>query len=366
MAEQPEPPAADNEVEQPVYYRRSTIASKAGWIVAGFFALVVLVVIGYFILFPPSSGRTPATFNPQILKLKQVGVSPEVVLGSVPAAPGNAATDYNNAVLAMQTDLALIGKYIGEGDDLDDDLDDQDDPKSRWNIPPKALAVLQEIASHVQAGAEKADMKYTFIYTPKNFRVHYRYKPANDLEKLTSALDTLASVYVDEKNYAEAEAVLKAEFTMGWHMVKERIRVYMGVCGLRVQDMALSGLRKLYLVWPGEHTKRVKPVEDYRDSVQRLLGIWREKGEIVWNTKPNPGDIFYIIENDEDRAWRLQGLLTLGLIRFTAMGSRGDKRRLERLVDKYSGGDDPYLAAAAKAARDWTIEEFNVIGTKKY
>ena len=70
--------------------------------------------------------------------------------------------------------------------------------------------------------------------------------------------------------------------------------------------------------------------------------------------------------NDEDLAWRVQGLLTSGLIRFTAMGSRGDKRRLKRLVDKYSGGDDPYLAAAAKAARDFTRKEFNVIGTKKY
>ncbi|MBL7133005.1 MAG: hypothetical protein ISS78_02800 [Phycisphaerae bacterium] len=365
MAEQPKPPAADGEVEQPVYYRRSTIGSKAGWIVAGFFALVVLVVLGYFTLFPPSSGRTPATANPQILKLKQVGVSPEVVLGSVPAAPGNAAADYNKAVAVMQDNLALIGKYIGEGDDLDDDPDD-DDKKSRWNIPPKALAVLREIASHVQAGAEKADMKYTFVYTSKKFNVSYFYKPTDDLEKLSSALDTLAATYTTQKKHAEAEAVLKAEFTMGWHMMKERVRVDMTRRGLGVQDMALSGLKGLYSQWGGEHTKRIKHIEKYRDSLLSLQRDQREKRKIVWNPKPDPGDIFYIIENDEDRTWRVQGLLTLGLIRFTAMGSRGDKRRLERLVAKYSGGDDPYLAAAAKAARDFTSEEFNVIGTKKY
>ncbi|MCK4275123.1 MAG: hypothetical protein KAX78_01310, partial [Phycisphaerae bacterium] len=331
-------------------------------IVAGFFGVVVLVAIAYFIVYPPSSGQTPATSNPEILKIKRVATSPTVVLGSVPAAPGNAATDYNGAVMAMEADLDVIGKYIGE----DDYADVLDDPKSRWNIPPKAMTVLQQIASHVQAGAQKGDMNYIFIYTPKQFEVGYFCKAANDLEKLSSALDTLAAVYMRQKKYAEADSVLKAEFAMGWHMAKEGIRADMGVCGLRVQDMALSGLRGLYLEWAGEHTKRIKGIEEYRNSVRRVQQDHREKCKIVWNPKPSPGDVFYIIENDEDRAWRLQGLLTLGLIRFTAMGSRGDTRRLEQLVKKYSGGNDPYLAAAAKAARDFTKEDFNQIGTKMY
>lgn len=362
MAEQPEPPAADGEVERPVYYRRSTIASKAGWIVAGFFGVIVLVAVAYFIIYPPSSGRTPATSNLEILKIKRVGISPTVVLGSVPAAPGNAATDYNGAVMAMEAGLDVIGKYIGE----DDDLDDDDDPKSRWNIPPKAMTVLEEIASHVQAGAQKGDMNYTFVYTPKKFEVSYFCKAANDLEKLSSALDTLAATYMRQKKYAEADSVLKAEFAMGWHMAKEGIRADMGVCGLRVQNMALSGLRGLYLEWAGEHTKLIKGIGDYRDSVRRVQQDHREKLKIVWNTKPSPGDVFYIIENDEDRAWRVQGLLTLGLIRFTAMGSRGDTRRIEQLMKKYSGGNDPYLAAAVKAAQNFTKEDFNQIGTKMY
>lgn len=363
MAEQPEPPAADDEVERPVYYRRSTIGSKPGWIVAGFFGLVVLIAIGYFIIFPSSSGRTPATSNPEILKIKRVDISPMVVLDSVPAAPGNAATDYNSAVMAMENGLDVIGKYIGEGDD---DLDDDDDPKSRWNILPKAMTVLQQIASHVQAGAQKGEMNYTFVYTPKQLEVGYFCKAANDLEKLSSALDTLAANYMRKKKYAEAESVLKAEFAMGWHMAKEGIRADMGVCGLRVQDMALSGLRGLYLEMPGEHAKRIKGIEEYRGSVRRVQQAHREKCKIVWNAKPSPGDVFYIIENDEDRIWRLQGLLTLGLIKFTAMGSRGDTRRIEQLVKKHSGGNDPYLAAAAKAVQNFKREDFNQIGTKMY
>ena len=363
MAEQSEPPAENGEVKRPVYHRRSTLGSKAGWIVAGFFGVVVLVAVAYFIIYPPSSGRTPATSNLEMLKIKRVDTSPAVVLGSVPTAPGNAATDYNGAVMAMEAGLDVIGKYIGEGDDLDDD---DDDPKSRWNISPEAMTVLQQIASHVQAGAQKGDMNYTFTYTPKKFEVGYFCKAANDLEKLSSALDTLAANYMRQKKYAEADSVLKAEFAMGWHMAKEGIRADMGVCGLRVQDMALSGLRGLYLEWAGEHTKRIKGIGEYRDSVRRVQQDHREKLKIVWNTKPDPGDIFYIIENDEDRAWRVQGLLTLGLIRFTALGSRGDTRRIEQLVKKYSGGKDPYLAAAAKAARDFTRKDFNQIGTKIY
>ncbi len=115
---------------------------------------------------------------------------------------------------------------------------------------------------------------------------------------------------------------------------------------------------------PGEHAKRIKGIGEYRDAVRRVQQAYREKTKIVWNTKPSPGDIFYIIENDEDRVWRVQGLLTLGLIRFTALGSRGDKRRIEQLVKKHSAGNDPYLAAAAKAAQNFTKEDFNQIGSK--
>jgi len=363
MAEQPEPPAADSAAERPVYYRRSTIGSKAGWIVAGFFALVVLVIVGYFVVFPPASGRTPATANPEILKLGRPGVSAEVVLGSLPAAPGNAAADYGSAVAVLEDNLALIGKHIGEGD-YDGDV--EDDNKSSWNIPPEAMSVLQEIASHVQAGAQKADMKYSFVYSPGTFEVGYFYKPADDLERLSSALDTLAVAYVRQKKYAEAEAVLKAEFAMGCHMMRERIRVDMGIRGLTVQEMALVGLGKLYLEWGGEHVKRIEGVEKYRRSLLRLERAWKDKRKILWNVRPDPGDIFYIIENDEDLAWRVQGLLGLGLIKFTAVGSWGAKRKRDKLVAKYSAGDDPYLGAAANAARDFTREEFNVIGSKKY
>ena len=376
MAEQPGSPAADSAAERPVYYRRSTIGSKAGWIVAGSFALVVLVILGYFIVFPPPSWRTPATADPELVKLGLPAVSAEVVLGELPAAPGNAADDYSSAVAVMETNLALIGKHIGEDDY---DPDDEDDKKLRWNIPPEAMSVLQEIASHVQAGAQKADMKYSFVYSPKTFNVTYFYKPADELEKLTSVLDTLATTYFRQKKYAEAEAILKAEFTLGCHMMRERIRVDMGIRGLRVQDMALTGLRGLYLERVDaliklktadkdiqDFEKRLKGIKTYSDSLICLHRAWKDKRKILWNVRPEPGDVFYIIENDEDRAWRVQGLLGLGLIKFTAAGSRSDKRKIKKLVAKYSAGDDPYLAAAANAARDFTREEFNVIGSKKY
>ncbi len=362
MAEQQEPPAEDNEVEQPVYYQRSTIASKAGWIVAGFFALVVLVILGYFLVFPSSSDRTPATANPDMIKLGSPAVSADVVLGGGATVPGDAAADYRSAVEAFENNLALIGKHIGEGDD---DVDD-DDGKSRWNITPEAMVVLKEIASHVRAGAKKANMKYSFVYSPKTFDVTYFYRPADELHKLTSALDTLATSYARQKKYAEAEAVWKAEFALGCHMMNERIRVDMGIRGLNIQDMALGALAWLYAEWGGEHAKRVASVKKYKASLVRLDRLWDDKRKIVWSPKPKPGDIFYLIESDEDRAWRVQALLALGVIKFTAMGDRGDKRKLEQLVAKYAAGDDPYLAAAAKAARDFTKEGFNQIGTKMY
>ena len=63
------------------------------------------------------------------------------------------------------------------------------------------------------------------------------------------------------------------------------------------------------------------------------------------------------------RRVRVQGLLVLGIVKFSAP-QRGDVRVAKKLMDRYAASDDPLEAAAAKAARELTREDFRRIGTQ--
>ena len=83
------------------------------------------------------------------------------------------------------------------------------------------------------------------------------------------------------------------------------------------------------------------------------------------DSDPNPGDVFNVAENDKDRSWRIQAILSLGIVKFTAT-KRGDLRRVRKIIDKNVAGDDPLAAAAAKAAKELTARQFNQLGTRRF
>ena len=60
----------------------------------------------------------------------------------------------------------------------------------------------------------------------------------------------------------------------------------------------------------------------------------------------------------------MQAVLFLGRLRYEMGGSRRDMRYVRELIDYYAAGSDRFEAAAAKAARDLTEEQWKNLAAR--
>jgi len=318
------------------------VGNKLGWILAGVLLAALMCVILFVVLFPQPSKPGAAVMATGFLEVKTPAETPALVLGSLPTGEGNAGDDYARAV-------AL---YLDKRDAIRYDATDAEKTEIR-----------RQLLAHVAAGSAKAKMEYTFVHTPKTFVVGYFYQPAEQLYAVCGQLCDLAETDLKEKDLAEAEKIARALLMMGWHMAGEHSRVDMTNTGLQVQLDALGVLAAVCRTEGGEKAKLLDKIQAYSDSLLAFRRHIEGKQRIVWALPPKPGDVFYVIENDKDRAWRVQAILALGVLRFTAQ-TRGDDRYTAKLIEQFKASSDPLEAAAAKTADEMTDVDFNLVGTR--
>lgn len=345
------------------------MADKSSWTLGWILALGVLVVVGlvaWKLLFPAPSGPRE-TNEPGFLKLKYVEVDLADVLGTRPAAPGNAADDYQKACQICMTSWA----DIQAANERLNSLANAADP---WSDP--GLKAIKQIHDHVAAGAQKQKMEYTFVYTPNTLKFAYHYPAAERLSKVAVALNLLYMFHEKRKEYAEGEKVLKNMLILGVHMFEEHAIPHIGAEGLYVQLGAAMKLQELYGKWKGPDDGRLGLLKDYQKSVESIRGEYKKKKRILWDYIPATdtrtgkpriaaGDVFNIAENDEDKAWQVQAIIALGALKFRAM-DRGDARKTRSLIDGYSRSKDALFAAAAKAAENLTREQLRASGSSDF
>ncbi len=322
------------------------MGSKLGWIAAGTLVVGLLVVIIMKVVIPSPSRPSLATRKEGFMDLKKVSIPVGDIIGAKPGGAGNAADDYIQA-------LAVARHRAHE-----------QAPVAGRESTPTRMAALRKIASLVAAGADKATAEYTFTHTPRTFEVGYRFKPAVGLQAVPGAMFILARELHESKKYAQAETVLFNMFVMGWHLSEERANLYVVRTGFGIQMDALGGLQSVYRDWGPEHGEKMARVAAYMNEIITIQRDFSEKQRILWSTDPKPGDVFHIIEKDQDRTWRVQAILSLGIVKFRHEDRRGDMRQMNKLLERFSSSSDPFEAAAAKAVKNLTREEFRSLGTK--
>lgn len=343
------------------------MGSKLGWILGG---VLVSILVAFLVLrlgFPrtwralfvsPSSPN--ATLQEGLLELHTISVPVSRVAGLTPDASGNAADDYAEAAkIAVADDKILTAAKLA--------LDEAE--REPASITPQALDALKRIAQHVADGARKKQMKYVFQYTPKALKVSMQIQGLRGLEEVIASMQILARYYLSHKKYDQAESVLRDLLVMGRHMIDERSHVHIVELGLGAQRAAWDRLFPLYATDRPDADKAAA-LRAYEAASIEFEEFWYEKRKIVWtpghnratgrSPGPDPGDIFNIIENDKDKAWRVQAILVLGIIKYAAERPV-DIEHSRKLLDRLVGDPDPLIAAAAKAAKDLTIEGFRTI-----
>jgi hypothetical protein len=73
--------------------------------------------------------------------------------------------------------------------------------------------------------------------------------------------------------------------------------------------------------------------------------------------EPNPGDAFALAERASEAMWRIEAILALGRLKYSAERN-GDKQGAVRVIDQFCTSGDPRIKAAAVAAKTLAVEEF--------
>jgi hypothetical protein len=354
-----------------------------GWIVAGIIVVLVGGLIGYVLLFPATSDPTEDTKAPGAMDYQDIAVPITTVIPAEPSGSGNAAEDYQKAVniVAPLFEKAIEGNPEFPRTILNDAAADigtwlkpeKGEPQNK-PVNPEGLQLMEKIAAYVAQGATKKEMKYFGPDKLDKMEVTYSIPDAKYFELVSQALSDYAHYHnLVLKKPEEAQKIIFNRFIMGWHMAHDRVYPRFVCTGFEIQARCCTWLADLYLVWPG-HEGQGEKLQTYKTAAMDVVSFFNNKNKYMFSKFvkeqeadwPNPGDLFNVVQNDKDPCWRVQGIFSLGMLKWHPAldKSKGDPRMRRNLIEeKLKNGTDEEKAAA-RAADKYTKEDNANLGTK--
>ena len=327
------------------------MGNKTGWALGIGGAILVAAVAVYLLYLSPPDSPTDDTLRQGALELKEPSMSIDAVLGRMPSGDCNAGDAYARAAAVWEKHKARFKKIYHILDST---------PR---HLTPDELALCNEVYDKLKPAIRCESMRYTFVHTAKELRVSAFAKGVEELLGLNDVLECLAEHYRRTENYKQVVTVNEHRLVLGWHMMNERARMQMVTAGMDIMQAALMYLETFH----GEIGKpgRAEAAGEYNADISTARAAMDAKRKIVWTLAeredgkkaPQPGDLFRIIEHDQDRTWRVEAILALAVLRHTDRDHRGNMRKINALLDQAAGSDDELIRAAAEVARTRTKEQ---------
>jgi hypothetical protein len=317
----------------------AALGSLKGWLIT---AAIWGVVIGiYFVAMASNWNRSRVHLDASLAEVIRCEVPVETVVGPF-ADTDDAADDYVRAVQEYNgTDrysgyLALMAQGALEPDTLD-----------------------IRAPQYLLAAAGKGRMSYARRFAQVDDWTRPRVGYVKAFDGIGQICNQKAVLLQKAGRTEEAEALLKAVVAFGYHIEQERVRYDQTITGVGLQKQACRELLKIYQ-GTGQAAK-AKPVEEYIQALQMLQDKLEGKASatIAWleNASPSTGVMFWLVDNDKDRMWQIEGVLMLGLTQWTAPRAADQRASRERLTALAQHAKEPMLNDAAKAALSFTRED---------
>lgn len=295
----------------------------------------------YFLTTTSSWNRSRAYLDASLAEVIRCEVPVETVVGPL-TDMNDAAEDYSRAVQEYNgTDrysgyLALLAQEALEPDDLD-----------------------IRAPQYLLAAAGKGRMNYARGFAQVGDWTNVRAGYVKTFDGIGQICIVKAHLLLKAGRTEEAEALLKAVVVFGHHCQQERVRYKQTITGIALQKQACRLLLQLYQ--QTEQPAKASTVEEYIQALQMLHDRLEGKAAVtiaqLVDASPSPGVMFWLVDNDKDRMWQIEGILMLGLTQWTAPRAADQRASRERLAALAQHAEDPMLSDAAKAALAFTPED---------
>jgi len=323
-----------------------------GLVFGGIMLVIVAGVLVKVLVFPSTDSPTIETSRTGFMEVIEVGATLTDVLDAAPSGADNAAEHYAQAIevfFANQAILLDAAADLGQG---------------KADGYADALKTLEEIRGHIGNGAKQAGMNYLAQHASGKLQVSKRQDDVERLGQTIDSLDILGDYYLENKRFKDADALYRDMLVAGWHMVQAHSHMHMTLYGQDIQATALSGMSKSIETDLDKTAKleRRAPLRNYLSALNEFKSRYEEKSMVFHKARLEAGDVWNIAENDKDRAWRVQAILGMGMMKFTHP-SKTNATRNNAMIEKFLKSGDPVEKLAAQAAKAYTEIEFNQAGT---
>jgi len=268
----------------------------------------------------------------------QLPVEPAGLAGLVSGASDGGAA-YQEALAIYETDRYEYGRY-------DRIRSTKSDQAKRWGKIVELVAKGSQAGGTVVLGGRPADA------------INYdgEYGKAQSLRKIGRAVLRLSLLHSAEGGKDTSRELAQAVFALGAKMYYERLTFSELDAA---QELMGSGADWLATLW--DEAGQSAKAQAFQDFNQARVAFYSQRIEpaqrAVMVLEPNAGDLVALAERGGDWMWRVEAILALGRVRFSAVRA-GDQQGAMRVVTVLSNDGDPRIRAAARAARDLTLERF--------
>lgn len=338
--------------------------NRLGWTISA--VLVALIGVMVYKLAQVERVARPSGKFPRMFEPLRLPVDPAAV---VPVMTGDcdAGEAYWQAIQHYLQNQRLYESFARTGaggrnrKPSEAEMRDQTGATARQKLAelPKLVAVQQ-----IMQGANCQRM--TLFATRPQTVVHYGRAPELvALRRLGEIMDQVANYYRVVGKEDEAERYFQALFSVGAKLFNERVRRDELFIGLGMMQTGANGLATLAKSRGDE--ARAKQLLDFATQTrdyyaQQIDPLW----QAVYHIDPfilqaHGGDVFALARNPRaDRMWRVEAILKVGRYKYNA-GRRGDQIGARREPQQWVNDPDPVVAAAARAARDLTVEDYRML-----
>ncbi len=317
----------------------ASLGNLKGWLIAA--GLWTLVLVGYYGVQASKWSHSRVFLDPSLGKVMRCEVPVQTVIGEF-TEPGDAADDYELAVQECNASQRYSGYWaLAEGKPLSD---------------PDQLDI--RAPQYLLSGAKKAKMGYTGRYAQRADWTAAKVPHVKAFDAIGQACIIKADLLARTGKSGEAEALLKGVISLGYHLEQERVRLSQALTGLSLGKNASRRLARLYT--DAGQEGRAWTAQRYADALQQLQERLEAKASTTTarlaDASPLTAEMFWLVDNDKDRMWRIEATLRLGLTQWTA--PRAPDRTASRDSLTHLAKDpDGFVREAAEAALDIKPED---------
>jgi hypothetical protein len=153
------------------------------------------------------------------------------------------------------------------------------------------------------------------------------------------------------KDRAGAEKALRAALIWGYRLYKHGDSVAFRSASMAIISEALAEYESHYSRQWYDDPAKAAVAKDLYATYLPVGKQWFDKQKIVWvpEMNPAPGDLWNIAEHDQDKVWRLEAIMWLGISQWTAASGK-QRAAVQSYLNEKTKSPDPLIARYAKDA----------------